>query len=33
MFVRETQLVFLDDSDNPIPESPDEKPARSRLSR
>lgn len=32
-FVRETQCVFLDDGDNPIPDSPEEKPTRSRLSR
>ncbi|XP_070497433.1 dynactin subunit 1 isoform X3 [Chironomus tepperi] len=31
MFVRDTQCIFLDDSDNPILDSPDEKP-RSRLS-
>lgn len=35
MFVRESQLSFLDDSDNPMQvDSPDDKPARSsRLSR
>ncbi|KAL7049117.1 hypothetical protein ACKWTF_003606 [Chironomus riparius] len=31
MFVRDTQCIFLDDADNPILDSPDEKP-RSRLS-
>lgn len=31
MFVRDVQCIALDADDNPIPETPDEKP-RSRLS-
>lgn len=33
MFVRPTQLILLDDAGNPILETSDEKPQRSRLSR
>lgn len=33
MFVRPTQCIPLDDDGNAIQEAPEEKPARSRLSR